>query len=47
MLAPSLLPQKGERKALPSFREGQGVGYFTTTFLPFWMNTPFWALFTR
>ena len=45
--APSLLPQKGERKALPSSREGQGVGYFTTTFFPFWMNTPFWAFTTR
>ena len=20
--------------------------YFTTTFLPFWMSTPFWALLT-
>ena len=34
-----------------SFLTGECIGlckflYFTTTFLPFWMSTPFWALLT-
>ena len=47
-VSPLLTPPKGGEKGSLSLWRGLGRGcYFTTTFLPFWMNTPFWAFTTR